>query len=283
MRPPFPRRSGFHLVTRRTRNYRPALVHPIAFKIGSLDVHWYGIFVATGFLAGLWTARRRAERQGISSDTIVDLSFWILVGALVGARTLYVITFWKDEFAGKPLLDILLQRSGLVFYGGLIGAVTLAIIILWRKKLPLWKIGDAMAPSIALGHAFGRLGCLMTGCCFGRECAQPWAIHFPEGHATQGVGVHPVQLYESVLNFALYAGLEWFYRRKKFDGQVFACYLLIYAVLRAVIESFRGDYEVRLLLGVLTPGQSVSILILAAGVGFYWYCSRLAARTKPRP
>lgn len=257
-------------------------MHPIAFRIGSLEVHWYGIFVATGFLAGLWTARRRAEQRGISSDTIVDLSFWILVGALVGARTLYVITFWKEEFAGKPLLDILLQRSGLVFYGGLIGAVTLAIIILWRKKLPLWKIGDAMAPSIALGHAFGRLGCLMTGCCFGRECALPWAIHFPENHATQGVGVHPVQLYESVLNFALYAGLEWFYRRKQFDGQVFACYLLIYAVLRAVIESFRGDYAVRRLFGVLTPGQSVSILILAAGVGFYWYCSRLAAGAKPR-
>lgn len=257
-------------------------MHPIAFRIGSLEVHWYGIFVATGFLTGLWTARRRAEQRGISSDTIVDLSFWVLVGALVGARALYIVTFWKEEFAGRPLLDILTQRSGLVFYGGLIGAVSLAIVVLWRKKLPLWKIGDAMAPSIALGHAFGRLGCLMTGCCFGRECGLPWAIHFPEGHATHGAGVHPVQIYESVLNFALYAGLEWFYRRKKFDGQVFAFYLLIYAVLRAVVESFRGDYTPRLLLGTLTPGQTVSILILTLGAGLYGYCSRLAARPEPR-
>lgn len=254
-------------------------MHPIAFKFFNLEVHWYGILVATGFLTGLWTARRRAARQGISEDTVVDLSFWILVGALVGARALYIVTYW-DELAGLPFLDILLQRSGLVFYGGLIGAVLLAIVVLWRKRLPLWKIGDAMAPSIALGHAFGRLGCLMTGCCYGRTCELPWAIQFPDGHATQGIGVHPVQIYESVLNFALYAGLEWFYRRKKFDGQVFAFYLLIYAVLRAVVESFRGDYAVRLLLGVLTPGQTVSILILTAGAGLYWHCSRLAARAK---
>jgi phosphatidylglycerol:prolipoprotein diacylglycerol transferase len=254
-------------------------VHPIAFKLGPLEVHWYGVFVAAGFLAGLWSARKRAARQGISADTIVDLSFWILVAALVGARTLYVITFWRDEFEGKPISAIFLQRSGLVFYGGLIGAVLVAIVYLWRKKLPTWKIGDAMAPSIALGHAFGRLGCLMTGCCYGRACELPWAIHFPEGHATHGTGVHPVQLYESLLNFALWAWLEWFYRRKKFDGQIFASYLLVYAVLRAVVEMFRGDYAVRSAGGWITPGQTVSALILIAGGILYWRLS--SARSTP--
>jgi prolipoprotein diacylglyceryltransferase len=104
------------------------------------------------------------------------------------------------------------------------------ILYVWKNKLPLWKFSDTLAPSIALGYVPGRLGCLMNGCCYGKPTGLPWALHFPPGHETNGVGVHPTQIYDALLNFGLYLGLAWLFRRKKFDGQVFAAYLLCYAV-----------------------------------------------------
>jgi phosphatidylglycerol:prolipoprotein diacylglycerol transferase len=138
----------------------------------------------------------------------------------------------------------------------------------------LWKLADILAPSIALGHVFGRIGCLMTGCCYGRACALPWAIHFPLEHSTKGVGVHPTQIYDSLLSAGLYAGLAWLYRRKKFDGQVFATYLICYAVLRSFVEAFRGDYPTRYLGGIATPAHLVGAVILGAGVILYWTLPR---------
>ena len=161
----------------------------------------------------------------------------------------------------------MVQHGGIVFYGGLVGATAATLIYLRRKKLPIWKFGDALAPSIALGYVFGRMGCLMNGCCYGRACELPWAIHFPPDHETHGIGVHPTQIYDALLSAALYGGLAWLYRHKRFDVQVFATYLICYAVTRSVVELFRGDYpETHIHGGFFTPAQLVSVAILAAGV-----------------
>src|SRR5262249_44116645 len=155
------------------------------------------------------------------------------------------------------ILSILFQRAGLVFYGGLIGGVLTTLIYLRAKKLAVWKIADALAPSIALGYVFGRMGCLMTGCCYGRPTHVPWAIHFPKGHDTNPmdapapVGVHPTQIYDALLSLALYSALAWLHRRKRFDGQVFATYLICYSVSRSFVELFRGDYQPQYLVGGL--------------------------------
>jgi phosphatidylglycerol:prolipoprotein diacylglycerol transferase len=251
-------------------------VHSIAFKLGGFSVHWYGILMATGFLAGLWTASRRAARDGVAGEKIADLVPWLIVGGILGARTLYVISYWREDFAAKPFPEIfMVQHGGLVFYGGLIGATLAAMIYIRRKKLPLWKVADILAPSIALGYVFGRIGCLMNGCCYGRACELPWAIHFPpspdswgvlQPHPTKGVGVHPTQIYDSLLNLGFYVFLAWLYRRKKFDGQVFAAYLVGYALIRSFVEYFRGDYPVHYLGGVATPAQVLSIGIIAGGL-----------------
>jgi phosphatidylglycerol:prolipoprotein diacylglycerol transferase len=210
------------------------------------------------------------------------LAPWLIGGAIIGARALYVISYWREDFAGQPIWEIFKIRSGLVFYGGLIGSSLGTIIFTRRNKLPLWKIADILSPSIALGHAFGRIGCLMTGCCHGRACAWPWAIHFPKEHATGGTGVHPTQLYESGLNFLLFLGLSWFYGRKKFDGQVFALYLIAYAVLRGLVEIFRGDYPPdSYYLGVFTPAQLVSAVTLIAGCTLLWVLNPSKKRTQP--
>ena len=250
-------------------------MHPIAFHLGPLTVYWYGILVALGFILGFWTASRRGLLDGIVPDRILDLGPWLLAGSVVGARLLHVISYWKEEFAGHPFREVfMVQNGGLVFYGGFLGACLTTIVYARIKKLPLWKLADAMAPSIALGYFFGRFGCLMTGCCFGKECSLPWAIHFPSTHETHGVGVHPTQIYEAVANLGLYFFLAWRYRRKTFDGQIFATYLVCYAVLRSVIEVFRADYKPNEYFGAMTPAQLLSAGIVAAGILLFCFLPR---------
>jgi phosphatidylglycerol:prolipoprotein diacylglycerol transferase len=251
-------------------------VSEVAFRIGNLAVHWYGIFVAMGFMLGVWTAGQRGRRDGLEPETITDLALWIFGGAFLGARLLYVITFWNEEFSGQSLLKIFALRSGFVFYGGLIGAAVTAIAYTRWKKLPTWKLADALGPSVSLGHALGRIGCLMTGCCYGSVCSLPWAIKYPFGHPSHPNLVHPVQVYEAALNLALYGALAWLYRRKRFDGQVFAWYLLGYGVIRATVELFRGDYPDSQMTGWMTPAHRVSAVILLLGAGLYfWFRSRV--------
>jgi len=255
-------------------------MHRIAFDIGNFHVHWYGVMIALAFLAGLWTASRRALREGIAPEKIIDLGPWLILGAILGARTLYVMTYWdtlmKDPlFPSAPWTEVfMVQRGGLVFYGGLIGATVSGMIYSRRKKIPLWKLGDILAPSIALGYVFGRIGCLLNGCCYGRVCDLPWAIHFPPEHETYPNGVHPTQIYDSLLNLILYLALAWQFRRKKFDGQIFALYLMCYAVTRSIVETFRGDYDVAHRHAGLTPAHLVSIGIFAAGAILFAIQSR---------
>lgn len=243
-------------------------MHPVAFDIGGFTIHWYGIFLALGVVAGVWTASRRCVLDKIQPVVITDLAPWLVGGVIVGARLLYVLSYWESQFADKPFWHVFNLRSGgLVFYGGLIGAVLATYGYLRVRKLPVWKVADALAPSIALGHALGRIGCLMFGCCYGRICELPWAVQFPPDHESYPQTVHPTQIYEAVLNFALYLGLAWLYRRKKFDGQIFCVYLISYAMVRSFVELFRGDYNPSQYLGGwFTPAHAVSVAIFALGI-----------------
>ena len=255
-------------------------MHPIAFHLGPLTIHWYGVMIALAFLAGLWTAIRRAPRENISSEHIGDVVLWLMVGGILGARIVYVTTYWKDEFAGQPLSEIfMIQHGGLVYYGGLIGATIAGIICNRWKKLPFWKTADVLAPSIALGNVFGRIGCLLNGCCYGRPTDLPWAIHFPSDHPTGSLPVHPTEIYDALNNFILYLLLALLFRRKKFDGEVFATYLVGYAVTRTIMEYFRGDYPPDQIHFGLTPGELISIPIFIAGLVLGIILSNRARKT----
>ena len=256
-------------------------MHPIAFHLGPLTIHWYGIMIAMAFLVGLWTAIRRAPRENIPGERIGDIVLWLMVGGILGARVVYVATYWKDEFANGPLSEIfMIQHGGLVYYGGLMGAILAGFIYIRWKKLPMWKVADVLAPSIALGNFFGRVGCFLNGCCYGHPTQLPWAIRFPNqssawfqqyqqglvGKSDPSLPVHPTEIYDAVNNVLLYLLLAWLFRRKKFDGQVFATYLVGYAVTRTFMEYFRGDYPSDHLHYGLTPGMLVSIPIFIVGL-----------------
>src|ERR1700722_3483910 len=240
--------------------------------------------MALAFLAGLWTATLRARREKVSGDTIADVTLWLMVGSILGARFVYVTTYWKQEFADQPFSEVfMIQHGGLVFYGGLIGATIASIIYLRWKKLPVWKIADILAPSIALGSVFGRIGCLLNGCCYGRPCDLPWAITFPPGHETHPTGlpgtpVHPAEIYDALLNLLLYLALAWLFRRKKFDGQIFALYLIGYAICRSIVECFRGDYPPdHIHAGIFTSAQLLSVPIFLAGLALMLFLARRPA------
>ena len=242
-------------------------MHPIAFYLGSLPIRWYGVMMALAFVAGLWTATRRARLVNVHGEVIADTMLWLMVGSIVGARFVYVTTYWKQEFANGPFSEVfMIQHGGLVYYGGLIGASVAGIGYLLWKRLPVWKIADILAPSIALGSVFGRIGCLLNGCCYGYACSLPWAIHFPPGHETHGEAVHPTEIYDALLNFALYVLLAWLFRRKKFDGQIFATYLICYSINRGIVEIFRGDYTNLHYHFGLTPAQWIGVPIFVAGL-----------------
>ena len=144
----------------------------------------------------------------------------------------------------------------------------------------MWKVADVLAPSIALGNFFGRIGCFLNGCCYGQPTHLPWAVQFPNqsyawyqqyqqglvGKSDPSLPVHPTEIYDAVNNVLLYLLLAWLFRHKKFDGQVFATYLVGYAVTRTFMEYFRGDYPPDHLHYGLTPGMLVSLPIFIVGL-----------------
>jgi phosphatidylglycerol:prolipoprotein diacylglycerol transferase len=238
---------------------------------------------------GLWTASRRGLRQGIAPEKILDSGVWLILGAVIGARALYVVSYWDrlmqtPSFPRMPWTEVfMIQKGGLVFYGGLIGASLATLLYVWKHRLPLWRFADALAPSIALGYVPGRLGCLMNGCCFGKPTELPWGIRFPVGHDAYGHAVHPTQVYDALLSLMLYLVLARLYRGRRFEGQVFATYLLCYAVTRSVVEAFRGDYAERYLGGIATPAHLISVVTFLVGAALYWKLSRRAGSTPASP
>lgn len=245
-------------------------MYPVLLEIGFFKIFTYGLFVASGFFVAIVLAADQAKREKVDQEKILDLCFYILVSSVVGARVLYVVVEYK-YFLANPLDAIKFWKGGLVFYGGLIGAVGVSIYYLKANRLPVWKVGDIMAPSIAIGQAIGRWGCFFAGCCYGVKTDVPWAITFndPRALAPLHVALHPTQVYDSINTFLIYLFLIWLRKRKSFDGQVFWTYGILYSVGRYIVESFRGDDRGFVISGMLSTSQFISIFTLLISLSMY--------------
>jgi phosphatidylglycerol:prolipoprotein diacylglycerol transferase len=189
----------------------------------------------------------------------------LLVGFL-GARTLYIITRFSS-FMADPASIFRIWEGGLVFLGGPIAVLPFLIWYVRKNRMPIWATADVMVPGLTIAHAFGRLGCLAAGCCYGRPTTLPWGIHLHSelvDPLVRGVAIHPTQLYESASLLALFFGLLWTHRTRKFDGQVALTYFMAYPIIRSVIEVFRGD-QIRgfVIDQVLSTSQFLSICVFA--------------------
>jgi len=219
-------------------------MYPILFKLGPLTIHTYGVLVASAFLAGIFIAMREGHRKGVSPEKVMDLGLYILAAAIIGSRLMQVAVEHR-YYAQHPLEIFEIWKGGLVFYGGFIMALVVSVWYLKRHDIPVWRMGDIMAPSIALGQSIGRLGCFSAGCCYGRPTDLPWAVTFtnPNSLAVLGVPIHPSQLYESAGALVLFGLLYAYRKRTSFEGQLFWLYVMGYSVLRFFLEFLRGDVD----------------------------------------
>ncbi len=253
---------------------------PILFKIGPLTIRTYGLLLALGFALAIFTAVKRSRKLGVDPELTLDISFYIILSGIAGARIYYVLQY-PGHYLSHPLEILKVWEGGLVYYGGLIGAVAASWVYLALKKEPKLRLGDLAAPSIALGHAVGRLGCFTAGCCYGSPCTGPLAVTFNDKLtlAPPGVPLHPAQIYMALADLAIVLVLLAVERRKRFVGQTFLSYFLLYAAARFFLEWFRGDERGSFLGSPLSPAQGISLIgFLAAAVLWAVISRRAGAR-----
>lgn len=234
------------------------------FSIGPFTVYGYGLMIAIGILAAYVTAEYRAKKHGLDPDKIFYLVIWAVVGGFAGAKVLYFLTRLKDIMENpRVLLDL---ADGFVVYGGIIGGIFSAMAYCKIKKMPFLKYFDLVMPSVALAQGFGRIGCFLAGCCYGRETDSALGIVFHNSsYSPNGVKLLPTQLISSGLDFLLCAVLILLDRKKKGDGQIAGAYLVLYSIGRFILEFYRGDL-IRGNVGALTTSQFIAIFVALAGV-----------------
>lgn len=253
-------------------------MYPVLFEIplfGGITVYTYGFFVALAFVVGMIWVNRESRIMGEDPKKAMDLAFYIILAALFGSRILHILVSERERFFSNPLILFKFWEGGLVFYGGVIGAVAVAAWFIIRNKLNFWKYIDIFAPAIALGHVFGRIGCFMAGCCYGLPVGKKawYAITFPYDprcFAPSDIPLFPTQLMEASGELIIFGILLIVRKFRKFDGQLMATWLILYAFLRGFVEFFRGDAARGFVIEPwLSTSQFISIIMFIAGVAIY--------------
>lgn len=231
----------------------------VCFHIGDRPVYWYGILVAAGLAAAYVHYSRLARREGRADEIASSIVFWATLGGLAGARLAYVAANWST-FAGRWIEVFRIDHGGLIFYGGAIGGAAALAWFARRSHLEWRRFADFVITGLPLGHAFGRIGCFLNGCCYGKE-TDLWPDVLK--------GRYPVQLAEAAGNILIYLTINYMYKKRPRVGAILFLYLVLYPSLRFVLEMFRGDERARWL-GV-TVAQWVSVVLFAAGVVGLWF------------
>src|SRR5215469_13169558 len=258
-----------------------------------LPIYGFGIMLVLAFIFSPWLAWWRARREGLDGDVILDLGFWLFVAGLVGARTFYCIEYWGKDI--HSLWDAFQYwRGGIVFYGGIVGGVIGFFAYRWFYPFALRPYLDVVAPSIALGTFFGRLGCFLNGCCYGDRCQLPWAVSFPAGSpawehqakaglisqgATASLPLHPTQLYSALDGLILLILLSAYYPLRRRDGEVMGLLMIAYPVTRFLIEYLRND-EPAFFAG-LTISQTISVGLIPCALLYWAWLRALPRRSEP--
>lgn len=235
------------------------------FTIGPFTVYGYGTMIAIGILAAYIMTEYRARKCKLPYEHVFSIVIWCTAGGFISSKLLFWLTEWK-EIVKNPAFMLETLGDGFVVYGGILGGILAGYCYCRIKKLEFLKFFDLVMPSIALAQGFGRIGCLLAGCCYGKETSCSVSIVFHNsGYAPNGVSLVPTQIYSSILDF-LHCGVLLLIARKKGpSGMVAACYLIFYSIGRFILEYFRGDL-IRGSVGSLSTSQFISIFTGSAGV-----------------
>ncbi len=261
-------------------------MHPDLLNLGPLHIRSYGLMMAVAFLVGTWLGLVEARRRGLDEDKLVNVILITLIASILGARLLYVMEHLQ-EFRREWGSVFALWQGGLTLYGGLTAGVFAGLLAARRFGLPMWLVADALTPSLALGTMFGRVGCFLNGCCYGKPTLLPWGVHFPhDSFAYLEFGdtpVHPSQLYNALVGLVLFAAL-WFSRKRfRVPGVMFWSFIILFGLMRLPIDMTRA-YEseaVLLRMGVLelTESQIMSVGMVLFGALMIARLRRAAPQT----
>lgn len=232
--------------------------------------------LALAFIVGLFLAIKKAEKKGIDSNIIVNLAFIVMISAIIGSRLFYVL-FHLEEFKGRWVYTFLpiqpdgsIGLGGLIFLGGFLGALLSGGIYLYKKKISFLKVVDSVAPSLAIGLFFGRIGCFLNGCCFGKACDLPWAVtfppHSPAGYQMGNIAIHPTQLYSSAYGLLIFIILMLLDKKVHYDGFLFGVFLVLYGVSRFTVDFYRFYETQMFLIDGIEFNQLVSLLLVIGGI-----------------
>lgn len=230
-------------------------MRPVLFELGSLKFHAYPTMLAIAFLSATFLAVRDLNRLDPPVRATTHGGLAAFFGGLIGAKAFWILQFDTPAHLWRA---VFFWTQGFVFYGGLIGAALAVFAYLRYNGFPVRRTADAIIPYLALGEAITRIGCFLTGCCWGRETGVPWAVRFPRASSFHWYlrnmahqldrsdpltpAVHPTQLYMCLgLALVVFPVLLYAARRPHFRGAVALLYLFMYGVLRFTVEIFRGD------------------------------------------
>ena len=257
-----------------------------SFTVFGIEIAYYGVIIALGMLAGALVAYREAKKTGQKVDDYIDFTLYTLIAAIIGARIYYVIFEW-DYYSAHPLEIFNLRAGGLAIYGGVLASALTLFIFTKVKKLKFWLMADTAVQGLIIGQIIGRWGNFFNREAFGGYTDSLFAMQLPVSEAkgiTQEliehlvtidgvsyVQVHPTFLYEGNWNLLLFIGICLYKRHKKFDGEIFAIYLMGYGVGRFIIEGLRTDQLVIKALGGIAASQVLSIILIVLAVAFVIY------------
>ena len=232
------------------------------FSIGPITIHGYGLMIAIGIIAGLLVAEKRALKLGLNSDYVYNITFLIAIIGFLGGKLMFMLVEWKSS--GASSLE-LLKGNGFVVYGGIISGLLTGLVFCHIKKISFPEYADLFVPSIALAQGFGRIGCFMAGCCYGRPTNSCLGVTFRNSpFAPNGVKVLPTQLFSSAGDFLMFFILLWYSKKRKVPGQTASMYFILYSIGRFIIEIFRNDD--RGSVGNLSTAQFTGLFMLAGGL-----------------
>ncbi len=244
-------------------------MHPLLFTIFGWPVYSYTFFAVLVFFVNLTYALAEGRRIGVDVNRLLDLALLMFITSLLGARLFFIILNY-EHFLSDPMDVLRIWRGGLVFYGGMILTVIAALSYIKYFKMNMGQMVDLLAPTAMLSQIFGRLGCLLNGCCYGRIAPDlAWGIKYPSYHQVLGllnVKVHPSPLYASAAALVIFIILIVISRKKAFQGQVFWSMTLLYSIARFILEFFRGDPRGHIEWLNLSTSQVLSIPIALASL-----------------
>ncbi len=267
-------------------------MRPILFHIGPLPIRSYGFMVFVGFITALFVVRERLRRRNegrdpnepglITPDHVMSMSLVGLWVGVLGARVLFVLTDW-NAYAKHPLDALKIYQGGMTAYGAILFGLLYMAWYCRRHGLSVLEMADIAAPWIAFIYAVGRIGCFLNGCCYGAPTNLPWACTFiRDGHPELGLTEpsHPVQLYSSAMNFAIFGFLLWRGRRPRRRGELFLLYVALFCVYRTICEQFRKGYTADVFFWGLTHAQFFNLLCLPVALYLLWRLRNRSMRVR---